>query len=233
MAAGSASIAASLVHELRNPLAAVKGLLELIRRGDHDERTRGRLDVVLAEVARMEDMLRSRTAPPAPAMVDTGALVDDVIAVIEARAMAAGVTVHRTGAGAGAAVAGDRQQLKAALLNLVGNAIEATAPGGRVVITTVATGGEVAIEIADTGRGLAPDDLARLGTPFFTRRPGGTGLGVLLARATVTQHGGSLTYRSTPGMGTTARIVLAEAPLADSLRLGTQSLGRRGGRPAI
>jgi two-component system sporulation sensor kinase B len=221
MAGSSAPLAASLVHELRNPLAAVKGLLELIRRGDHDERTRGRLDVVLAEVARMEDMLRPRSAPPAPARVETGALIADVIAVIEARAMAAGVAVDR--AGAGAAVAGDRPQLKAALLNLVGNAIEATAPGGRVVITTVATGGEVAIEIADTGRGLAPDDLARLGTPFFTRRPGGTGLGVLLARATITQHGGSLTYRSAPGMGTTARIVL----------LKHQGLGRREERPAI
>jgi two-component system sporulation sensor kinase B len=221
MARSSAPPAASLVHELRNPLAAVKGLLELIRRGDHDERTQGRLDVVLAEVARMEDMLRPRPAPPAPALVDAGALVADVVAVIEARAMAAGVTVRR--AGPGPAITGDRQQLKAALLNLIGNAIEATAPGGRVVITTVATDREVAIEIADTGRGLAPDDLARLGTPFFTRRPGGTGLGVLLARATITQHGGSLTYRSAPGMGTTARIVL----------LKHQGLGRRGERPAI
>lgn len=222
MAGSSAPLAASLVHELRNPLAAVKGLLELIRRGDHDARTQGRLDVVLAEVARMEDMLRPRSAPPAPALLDAGALIADVIAVVEARAMAAGVTVRR--AGAGVAVRGDQQQLKAALLNLVGNAIEATAPGGRVVITTIAAGDEVAIEIADTGRGLAPDDLARLGTPFFTRRPGGTGLGVLLARATITQHGGSLTYRSAPGMGTTARVVLLSSP---------RGLGRRGERPAI
>jgi signal transduction histidine kinase len=194
------AVPSELAHELRNPLAAVKGLIELIRRGDHDARTRRRLDVVLAEVVRMEDMLR-----PAAPTAAVGDLIGDVVAVVEGRAMAAGVTVSRRG---GAAIAGDGPRLKAALLNLVGNAIEATPPGGRVDITTVDAGDEITIEIADTGRGLAADDLARLGTPFFTRRPGGTGLGVMLARATISQHGGSLTYRSTPGMGTTARVVL-------------------------
>jgi signal transduction histidine kinase len=212
--AAPADLPPDLAHELRNPLAAVKGLIELIRRGDHDARTQGRLDVVLAEVLRMEDMLRPpRSVPAAP----VGDVIGDVVAVVEASALAAGVTVSRTGA---AAITGD-PRLKAALLNLVGNAIEATPPGGRVDIATADLGDAIAIEIADTGRGLTPDDLARLGTPFFSRRNGGTGLGVMLARATITQHGGSLTYRSTPGMGTTARVVLSRH----------QGLGGRGERP--
>jgi two-component system sensor histidine kinase HydH len=217
MAGRSSALAlpSELAHELRNPLAAVKGLIELIRRGDHDARTRSRLDVVLAEVVRMEDMLRPAAAPAAA----VGDLIGEVVAVVEARAMAAGVTVSRRGV---AAIAGDGPRLKAALLNLVGNAIEATPPGGRVDISTVDAGDEITIEITDTGRGLAPDDLARLGTPFFTRRIGGTGLGVMLARATISQHGGSLTYASEPGMGTTARVVLP--------RLGHQELGGRGER---
>ena len=67
----------------------------------------------------------------------------------------------------------------------------------------------------DTGRGIAPDDLERLGTSFFTTRPNGTGLGVVLAQGVITQHGGSLAYATTVGQGTTATITLpVEAPRA-------------------
>jgi signal transduction histidine kinase len=66
----------------------------------------------------------------------------------------------------------------------------------------------VQLDVQDSGRGIAPDDLERLGTSFFTTRPNGTGLGVVLAQGVITQHGGSLTYASAVGKGTTATITL-------------------------
>ena len=70
------------------------------------------------------------------------------------------------------------------------------------------------LEVRDSGRGIAPEDLERIGTSFFTTRPNGTGLGVVLAQGVINQHGGTLTYASTVGSGTTATIILPVKPQA-------------------
>jgi signal transduction histidine kinase len=70
------------------------------------------------------------------------------------------------------------------------------------------------LEIRDTGRGIAAEDLERIGTPFFTTRPSGTGLGVVLAQGVIQQHGGTLRYSSALGQGTTATITLPIRPVA-------------------
>jgi two-component system sensor histidine kinase HydH len=103
---------------------------------------------------------------------------------------------------------GDPRRLKEALINLVANAIEATPNGGTVQLRVRSSGGAVTLEVIDTGRGIAAEDLERLGTSFFTTRPNGTGLGVVLAQGVIAQHGGSLAYRSSLGRGTTATITL-------------------------
>lgn len=69
-------------------------------------------------------------------------------------------------------------------------------------------GDQAEIVVRDTGRGMLPETLRRLGTPFFTTREGGTGLGVVLARSVIALHGGSLRYESAPGKGTTVRAIL-------------------------
>jgi len=206
---GATDVTASLVHELKNPLAAVKALVQLVLSGPLDERTRRRLDVVQTEIAHMEAILRDQTVRR-PAVdvepVELGALADDVLAVLEARAATAGVALGRHPATA--TIAGDRARLRSALLNLVGNAIEATPAGGRVDLRVWQWFGHVHVEIRDTGKGIAAEDLARLGTPFFTRREDGTGLGILLARSVVAAHGGTLEYDSQVGRGTVAHVTL-------------------------
>jgi signal transduction histidine kinase len=105
-------------------------------------------------------------------------------------------------------VQGDPRRLKEALINLVANAIEATPTGGTVHLRVRSNAAAVTLEVKDSGRGISPDDLERLGTSFFTTRPNGTGLGVVLAQGVITQHGGSLSYTSSVGQGTTATITL-------------------------
>jgi signal transduction histidine kinase len=206
------SVGAKVAHELKNPLAAIKGLCQLVARTPNSERTQERLTVVASEISRMETILNeylsfSRPLEDLkPETVDFAALSRDVMNVLAGRADQAGVTLSLEGGATRAQ--GDPRRLKEALINLVANAIEATPNGGLVKLRVHNGGDDVVVEVADTGRGIAPDDLKRLGTSFFTTRPNGTGLGVVLAQGVITQHGGSLAYTSTIGRGTTATITL-------------------------
>jgi signal transduction histidine kinase len=211
-AQGLECMGSKVAHELKNPLSAVKGLVQLLARSAADERSRERLEVVAGEVSRMENILRDYLSFARPLTdlrkerVDVGAVADDVIAILEARAETAGVTLTRTGGPA--VVEADPRRLKEALLNLVANALDATGREGAVEVTV--SGGERAatVRVRDTGKGIKPEDLTKLGTPFFTTREGGTGLGVVLARAVIRQHGGELGYESEVGRGTVATVRL-------------------------
>lgn len=207
------SVGAKVAHELKNPLASIKGLCQLVARTPESERTQERLAVVASEISRMETILNeylsfSRPLEDIrPEPIQLTELARDVLDVLDGRAVQAGVSL--TIDGSAAPVQGDPRRLKEALINLVANAIEATPTGGSVKLRVRnASAGGVVLEVQDSGRGIAPDDLERLGTSFFTTRPNGTGLGVVLAQGVITQHGGSLGYVSTVGKGTTATITL-------------------------
>jgi signal transduction histidine kinase len=200
-------IGLKLSHELKNPLAAIKGLVQLSARAACDPDSAEQLRVVAAEVDRMESILReylsfSRPVEALqPKRVALGALADEVLSLMDARAATAGVVLRRRG---DAVIEADPRRLKDALFNLVGNAVEATPEGGKVEVEIDELGRAARIAVRDSGRGMPPDVLDRLGTPFFTTREEGTGLGVVVARATFAQHGGSLVYSSEQGRGTTA-----------------------------
>jgi signal transduction histidine kinase len=147
----------------------------------------------------------SRRAELEPTRVDLGALASDTLLMLSARAREARVRLVSRGH---AIVDADPRRLTDALLNLVANAIEATPPGGEVVVHVRACTHEAEIVIRDTGRGMPAEILRHLGTPFFTTREDGTGLGVVLAREVIALHGGALHYESEPGKGTTARVTL-------------------------
>jgi len=206
------SVGAKVAHELKNPLASIKGLCQRVARAPESERTQERLAVVSSEISRMETILAeylsfSRPLEDLkPEALDVAELSRDVLDVLAGRADQAGVSLALEGGHT--KVDGDPRRLKEALINLVANAIEATPNGGAVVLRVRNGGTTVVVEVEDTGRGISADDLARLGTSFFTTRPNGTGLGVVLAQSVITQHGGSLGYSSTVGRGTIATIKL-------------------------
>ena len=203
-----ADIGAKVAHEIKNPLTGVKALVQLGLRNPAETPSHRRLAIIEREVTRMQEMLRSYLSftrslqAVARARVDLGALVSDTLLVLSARAEDARVRLHANG---DATVEADPRLLQEALLNLVANAIEATPPGGQVVVEVRLEGDETEIAIRDTGRGMPPETLRRLGSPYFTTREDGTGLGVMLARSVVAQHGGTLQYESEPGRGTTVK----------------------------
>lgn len=200
-------LSSRLSHELKNPLGAIKALVQLSARSESFAEVRERLAVVEGEIARMDEILRgylSFAKPLEPVRVEDTRLdevVDDVFEVLEARARDAEVSLVRNGT-AHAAVG--RRRLQEALLNLVANSLEASTVGGTIRVELAEREGVAEIAVRDDGAGMPPHVLDRLGTAFFTTREDGNGLGVLLARRAFEQHGGTLEYESEPGKGTTA-----------------------------
>lgn len=209
----SEALGAKVAHEIRNPLTAVKALVQMLARRTADERDRRRFDVVLEEVARMELTLSDylSLARPlvdlAPVPIQPRALVEEVSAVVEGRAAERGVEVRCEG-DAGEIVA-DPRRLREALLNLAQNALDAMPSGGTMTFAVAPVGEGARFEVRDTGGGFAPELRARLGAgeAFASGREGGTGLGVLMARSVARQHGGDLEIRDADGGAVVALVI--------------------------
>jgi len=207
-------LGARLSHELKNPLSAIKTLVQLAARTAQDAESREHLEVVEDEILRMQRILQDYLsfARPLeklhPEEVQLADLVDDVLALLAGRAAEARVTMRSRG---DARVFADPLRLKEALLNLLVNALEASPSGGRIEVEIAHERDAARIVVRDFGRGMPDGVLARIGTPFFTTREEGTGLGVALARAAFVRHGGTLEYASQLGEGTTATATLPVA----------------------
>jgi signal transduction histidine kinase len=202
-------VGARVAHEVKNPLASVKGLAALLAEGEGEPRRARRLQVLRGEVERIEKILGDYLSfsRPLEALKEGEITLDEVghalVEVLDGRARQQGASV--VAAGEPLLLRGDRGRLFEALLNLTSNAIEAGAR--HVEIRWRVEGGAPRIDVEDDGQGMTAEALARLGTPFHTTREGGTGLGVVLARAAARQHGGELLFESAPGRGTRATLL--------------------------
>jgi signal transduction histidine kinase len=206
-------LAARLAHEVKNPLAAIKGLSTHMARSASDPKTAERLAIVAAEADRLQSIVDGflsfsrglddlNVAPMKPREV-----AHELEVLLETRAEEAGVALMVKGDPA-LELDADAPKIRQALLNLVLNAIQAS-PRGSTVALTVASDCEGAkITVHDDGVGMTPEVLERIRKPYFTTKEGGTGLGVAVARGIVEQHGGHMDIRSASGKGTTITIVL-------------------------
>lgn len=201
-----------LAHELKNPLSAIKSLVQLELRRATDEKSTKRLGVVLHEAERMQELMRDYLSFARPTDeitvgdIDLSVLMAEIGDLLAGRAEAAGVELSVSGTGG--ALRADSRLLKEALINVASNALEATPRGGYVEVRYHVGERGTNIVVRDTGKGMPPEVKDRIGTPFFTTRDGGTGLGVVIAKTAISQHHGTLEYASTPGVGTTATIAL-------------------------
>jgi len=212
---GLESMSTKLAHELKNPLAAIKSLVQLELHNASDDKRKRRLEVVFAEAERMQALMRDYLELKRPhdaihlARVDLGELMEEIRVLLAGRAEAAGVELVL--AGDHGSIAADSRLLKEAIVNVASNALEATPRGGSVEITYEVGATGASIVVRDSGVGMTNEVRERIGTPFFTTRDGGTGLGVVIARTAIAQHHGSLDYASVPGVGTVATIQLPGA----------------------
>jgi signal transduction histidine kinase len=205
---------ADVSHELRSPLTAVRGNMDLLRRGaanDPEERAQvlGAIDSEVERMSRLvSDLLllaRSDsgvTLEKHPVELDT--LLLDVYRQAQLTARSVRIAL---GAEDQAIVMGDRDRLKQVLLNLVDNAIKYTPAGGEVTLSLTKDDQWVRISVQDTGIGVAPEDVPHLFDRFYrvdkarSRDAGGTGLGLAIAKSVVDAHGGRITVDSKAGQG--------------------------------
>jgi signal transduction histidine kinase len=212
------SIGARLAHDLKTPLSIIKCLAQLLAPAVESEGPRRQVEVLTTEVERMHALIEDHLsfARPlvalAPSSLALGALVDDVLGLLRSRAQLDGVALRREGVEL--EVVAHRRMLRDALVSFVSNALEATPAGGSVAVSVGPAVGGARVVVRDTGRGMSAEERARVGTPCCTTRADGTGLGVVLARAAVRQHGGDVRIENAPGAGTAVTIALPGMPAA-------------------
>jgi len=213
-------LASGFSHELNTPLATVLACVEGILRdaavgngGDP-----GATRIAEAAAIAREQILRcrsitqhflrlSRGQPSPGGLVDVEAAVHAVARLVAPTARAGSVSVHVGPIPAGLHVRADEAELQHALVNLLLNAIQASGRGGTVAVTVIVDEA-VHVRVSDEGCGIAPEHLGRIFEPFFSLRPGGTGLGLFLALSFVRRWGGDIRVTSAPGAGSTFDLML-------------------------
>lgn len=201
-------LAASIAHEVRNPLTVVKGFLQLMQQ----EQNYQYVPLILTEVERAEKIISDylNFAKPQFRKIESFYLsnvISDVIMLLEPLAANKYIQL-KSEIHVNPLLETDSDQLKQALINIIKNAIEATSQGGTVAIRTDAGKGEAQIIIADTGKGMTKEQLARIGTLFYTTKEKGTGLGTMVSLRIIEAMNGKLSYTSEPSVGTEAVICL-------------------------
>jgi two-component system sensor histidine kinase HydH len=199
-------MSAVLAHEIRNPLASLKGHAQLLAELA-DARTEGRVRRVIDEALRLErltnhllDFARSGTVQPvptSPAEVLEVALRASAPERIEVDSGSAPATWSLDGA-----------RLEQVLINLLDNALQVTPADRKVTARVAAHDGELVFEVRDHGPGVPPDQRERIFEPFHTTKVHGTGLGLAVARRIVTLHGGSIEIEDAPTGGAIFRVRL-------------------------
>ncbi len=216
-------LAASVAHEIGNPLNALNIHLQLLERElkKLDASVAGPLGELITvarnEVHRLDliisQFLRAvRPAKPRLVLARVDAILEETLALMKQEIVARSIAVDVAKAEQIPRIKVDKNQMKQVFFNLIKNAIQAMPDGGRIMIGMKATDRFVVISFKDTGVGIAPEGFGRLFEPYQTTKPGGSGLGLMIVQRIVQDHGGQIEVSSKTGTGTVVTVYL---PLAE------------------
>lgn len=214
-------MSAGLAHEVRNPLASLKGSIQILKNTLYlDETNKKLMEIVLRGSAQLENLVKDflLLARPGPGLKDREEIdVNDVMdSVIESLrygpAWHEQITVEKEPC-PGAVVYGNRTEVNQILSNLVLNAVQSMPEGGTLTIQMKLRlpengNGSLDVRISDTGCGIERDDIAKVFNPFFSTKEGGTGLGLTITQRLIENHGGKIRIESRPKKGIICRLLL-------------------------
>jgi signal transduction histidine kinase len=201
-------LAAGLAHEIRNPLAGIAGVLDIVSRDlpstsaahevIHDAKQEAmQINRILTEL-----LDTARPKPPQFRVTEIVGTVEHAVLFARQQAVTKRINIEFEVKDSLPPVEHDPNQINQVLLNLILNAIQSMDKPGTIRVTLEQDDDLAVISVADEGKGIAPENLSQIFRPFFTTKGQGTGLGLSLARRMVESHGGSITVSSEVGSGT-------------------------------
>jgi two-component system sporulation sensor kinase B len=204
-------LAASIAHEVRNPLTVVKGFLQLMQ---NEEQKYPYIPLVLSELGRAESIINDYLNFAKPEFkkieqVDLAELITEVMMLLNPLAIKSDVSLDSF-LEKNINMDTDKNQLKQVLVNIIKNAIEATQQDGRVFIKLLVSNNETMIIIKDNGKGMSKEQLERIGTLFYSTKDKGTGLGTTVSLRIIETMNGKVSYASELGKGTEVKVVFPE-----------------------
>ncbi|MBN2105544.1 PAS domain S-box protein [bacterium] len=216
--AATGQLVAQLVHELRNPLSSIKmGLTTLYSRSSIIEKDRRIIEVTLREVTHLERMMKDLLAYAKPETLkfvphQINTILEQTLEKMQAQLEAVRCEVISEYGENLPCVPVDMERMIQVLANVILNAQQASTEGGHLLVQSSFCQQKncVSVTIRDFGEGIAPDQIEHIFKPFFSRREGGTGLGLSVVKAIVEAHGGEVSVQSDAGKGTTVKIDLPE-----------------------
>jgi signal transduction histidine kinase len=207
-------MAAGIGHEVRNPLTTIRGFLQLFRNKQEYGAHREHFEMMIGELDRANSIISEFLSLAKNKAVrlerhNVNDILERIVPLIQAGALEAGKKVWLQ-LGEVPPIEADEGEIRQLVLNLAGNALDAIGPDGRTVIGTYRVDGDAVLFVSDTGRGIPPEILQRLGTPFVTSKEHGTGLGIPICFRIAERHGAKIEIDTGSG-GTTFRVRFAAA----------------------
>lgn len=224
-------LASAIAHEIRNPLNYINLTLDHLRTSFspqdsvRQEKFNALTTQLKSEVARINNRIAeflnySRPTKLELQPTDVYATTLDALRLVEAQAAETGIETQVEKHGELSMVMADSESLRSALTNLIINGMQAIDGGGgklRIELTAEDGGQVTRIEVTDTGRGIAPEDIAKIFEPYYSTKETGTGLGLAIVKKAVDDHGGTISVKSKLGEGTTFTVTLPAKPAGKAL----------------
>ncbi|MEO8338133.1 MAG: ATP-binding protein [Nitrospirota bacterium] len=201
-------LAASLAHEIRNPLGSIEGAVDICQRTVSEDKRREFLGIIKKEAGRLNSLLTNlldfaRTRTPRIQPVEIGGIVKAVVSLVAHNAQQRGIQLRSDIPSDFPPVECDAQQIQQALLNIALNALQTTPTGGTVWLFAARQDEWVLLRVKDEGEGIREADLKRIFDPFYTTKEGGTGLGLAVSYQILIQHRGHILAERNAGPGMT------------------------------
>jgi signal transduction histidine kinase len=204
-------MAASIAHEIKNPLSALKGFTQLQQEKDKSNETY--YPIMLNEIDRInlivsDLLILGRPNAATKKSVNLDEILKYVVAINEPQASRQSVQIHVEMEGSIPEIYGDENQLKQVFINLLKNSIESMPDGGKVSLRARYSNKQFIIRIHDEGEGIPQNIVEKLGEPFFTTKPNGTGLGLMVTKKIIEEHNGRFDIISSTNSGTIIEVSL-------------------------
>lgn len=215
-------LAAGVAHEIRNPLTALKGFLQLMK--SEGNSNSNYLEVMLSELNRIELIVSELLVLAKPQMTrfkpsDVQTILQEVATLLDTQAILNNIQIHIHTDGQVPWIECDQNQMKQVFINFLKNAIEAMPKGGEVRIEVdCLPSSDVRVRFIDQGCGISKERIAKIGEPFYTTKDKGTGLGLMVSFKIIQQHGGKVQIESEQDVGTTITLTLPRVAAAERHR---------------